>query len=434
MKPTARSVRLVAGLALLSLGAPFSGLWLQVWMMLVAIWALFLLLDMLLLLRLPRPSARRRVEHALPLGVWREVLLTLENAGNTEVRVRVADFYPPEFRVRDLPFSAVTPPKSRLERSYGVRAEQRGLFRFQAPQLLLSSPLQLWELSTRPGEAEEVKVYPNFQAAANLALMDTNQRLTQMGVHKRRRRGEGREFHQLREFVQGDSLRLIDWKATSRMRKIISREFRDERDQQVIFLLDCGQSMRSQDGALSHFDHALNAVLMLSAVALRGGDAVGLITFGGQERRLAARKGSGQLNLLLSQTYDIQPGLQTSDFLEVARQVLVHCRKRSLLVLVTNLKDDDDGELNKALKMLRRKHLVLLAGTRERILHEVLEEPIHDLEDALRTAGVHTYLKRRKQTFEALKTKGVICVEVLPEQLPVHLVNNYLDIKSKGLL
>lgn len=167
---------------------------------------------------------------------------------------------------------------------------------------------------------------------------------------EQRRRGDGQTFLQLREYRIGDSLRQIDWKATARMRKPIARDYQDERNQTVLFLLDCSRRMRAQDDDLSHFDHALNAMILLAYVALRQGDAVGVQSFGGEQRQLAPRSGPGRLTALINAVYDLQPTIDPPDYAEAAQLILKRQRKRALIVLLTNLRDEDQAELRQQLR------------------------------------------------------------------------------------
>jgi uncharacterized protein (DUF58 family) len=242
------------------------------------------------------------------------------------------------------------------------------------------------------------------------------------------------EFHQLREYREGDSLRQIDWKATARMRRPISRDYQDERDQQIVFLLDCGRRMRARDGDLSHFDHTLTAILLTAYVALREGDAAGLLTFAGEERWLPPRKTGAGLDAFLQTLYDLQPATGATDYLAAARAFMTRVRKRSLVVLVTNLRDEEDETLLPALQLLRARHLVLLANLRERALEQALEEPVRDFDDALLHGAVHEYLDQRQRSFERIHAQGILSLDVLPMQLPVTLVNRYLALKRGGAL
>ena len=279
-----------------------------------------------------------------------------------------------------------------------------------------------------------MRVFPNFAAVRKYAQLATSHHLSQLGIHKKRRRGEGMEFHQLREYREGDSLRQIDWKATARMRRLISRDYQDERDQQVVFLLDCGRRMRTRDGELSHFDHTLTAVLLTAYVALREGDATGLLTFAGEERWLPPRKSGAALDELLKTLYDLQPTPVATDYLAAARVFMTRVRKRSLVILVTNLRDEEDDTLLPALRLLRARHLVLLANLREQSLERALEDPVTDFDSALLHGAVHDYLDQRRKSFERIHAQGVLSLDVLPEQLSVTLVNRYLALKRGGAL
>ncbi len=434
MRPTSRVLPWVMALLVLAAIVPFQPLLLQPWLMASILLLILLMLDLALVLRQPDPKLQRHLSHTLPLGVWSEVRLILSNQSARSCSFRIHDMYPTHVNVKRMPLDLVLPPSSSGELSYRLQPIKRGAFSFQPAQVLVRSPLGLWWRIIWAGEHSDIRVYPNFQAVAGYTLLAASHRLTQIGIHKRQRRGEGREFHQLREYVQGDPLRQVDWKASSRMRKLITREFQDARDQQIVFLLDCGSGMRSQDKDLSHFDHALNAVLLMTNVALRHGDAVGLMTFSGPRRWLAARKGTAQMNLILNTIYDIQPGLETSDFMGVASQVQSHLRKRSLIILVTNLRDEDDEELAPALRLMRRRHLVLVASMRERVLEETLEKPGQDFKEMLTHAATQLYLAQREGVAQRLKTRGIYLVDTIPEKLPISMINHYLDIKGKGVL
>lgn len=243
------------------------------------------------------------------------------------------------------------------------------------------------------------------------------------------------EFHQLREFRDGDTLRQIDWKATARKRTPIAREYQDERDQQILFLLDCGRRMRSQDGDLSHFDHALNASLLLAYVALRQGDAVGAMTFAGDDRRhLPPGKGSAQLGALLNTVYDLQTSQRPADFPEAVQAVLSRQRRRALVILVTNLRDEDDEELLGAVKRLGRQHRVLVASLREEVLDTLRQEPIARYEQALAYTGTIDYLNARNGLHEKLAAHGVPVLDARPSELGPELISRYLGWKRAGVL
>ncbi len=392
------------------------------------------LADALLGWRQPTPAVEREMPGVLPIGAWTQVKLRITPARS--MRIRVFDGVPADMDLRhlpqDLPAGARDLPAGARELRYAVSPRRRGASLFRPASLLLSSPLGLWWLPRQAGPAREVRVYPNFAPVKKYAVLATGHRLQQLGIHHWRRRGEGSEFHQLREYRTGDSLRQLDWKATARMRRLISRDYQDEQDQQVVCLLDCGRRMRAMDGRLSQFDHTLSAMLLLAFVALREGDAVGLVTFSGPERWVPPRRTRGTLDRLTAAVHDLEPGLQATDYLAAARAVLTRVTKRSLVVLITNLRDEDDETLGPALQLLSRRHRVILASLREPDVDRALQAPVLRFDQALRAGAIAAYLAQRRQAFARLAPRGIVALDVVPRQLPVALVNRYLAVKRAG--
>jgi len=241
----------------------------------------------------------------------------------------------------------------------------------------------LCELRERLGPTESRRVYPDFGQVARYAWLAGDRRLQEIGIKTYQQRGSGTDFKQLSEYRVGDSVRHIDWKASQRMGKPIVREFQDERDQCVMLMVDCGRRMRADDRqgriGTTHFDQVLNAIMLLSYVALKQGDAVGAMTFGtpaGQERSVTPRKGAQSLNGLMAELFDVQPTPTHSDYLAAAQDLLRRQHKRALVIVITNFRDEDSAELRQALRLLRSRHLVLLASLRERIFAELTAQPL----------------------------------------------------------
>ena len=321
---------------------------------------------------------------------------------------------------------------------YRVLPQQRGDLCFGPAWLRVTSRWRLWEFNLRRGDSCSAKVYPNFAAISHFAALGIDAQIGAMGIHLQHRRGEGMDFRQLRYFREGDSLRQIDWKATALYQKPISREYQEERDQDVIFLLDCGRRMRTLDGELSHFDHALYAVLLTGYVALRQGDAVGLMTYAGSNRWLAPIKSQSNINRLINHVYDLHSSTDTSDFLQAAQQSLNRHRKRSLIILISDVRDEDTDDLRAACQLLASRHLVVVASLREAILDADLDErtaqPIHHFSDALRYSGTALYRSQRSACLQTLRRNGITVVDCLPQHLHVDLVTQYLAMKRSGVI
>jgi uncharacterized protein (DUF58 family) len=404
------------------------------WAFAATLCAVLALGDALYAASAPHLSAWRIVPASLALGAWHPVRVRFSNAERRALTLTLFDHHPPHFDIRGLPRGVTLPAGGWAEVPYELRPVRRGEFRFGHVAARVRSPLALWQRAVRLGEESTTRVYPNFAAITKYALLATDNRLSQIGILQRRRRGEGLDFHQLREWREGDSLRSVDWKATSRTMKVISREYQDERDQQIVFLIDCGRRLAAQDDDLSHFDHVLNAALLLSYVALRQGDAVGFLTFGGTERFMAPRKSAVTVSVILNQLYDLQPTLAASDYHAAAQALARRIRKRALVVVLSNLRDEDDDTLAPALALLSQRHLVMFASLRERLLARALDARVDNFDRALTHASAAQYLRARELAFRRLGSSGAICLDVEPQRLPVALVNRYQELKRAGRL
>ncbi|NWL79782.1 DUF58 domain-containing protein [Pseudomonas taiwanensis] len=443
MKPSRALLALVAtlfGLALLLGALPALGVGLPgqldlLWWGLLCALILLGLVDGLWLRRLPSPQLERKLPGNLALGRWSDVRLTLHHGYGRPLEIDLFDQVPAAMEFESLPQRVALHPGERTDFGYRVRPLKRGHFHFPACEIQLPSPLGLWRhkrVLDLPGEA---RVYPDFARLYGAQLKAVDDWLSQLGVRQRPRRGLGLEFHQLREFRDGDTLRQIDWKATARKRTPIAREYQDERDQQIVFLLDCGRRMRSQDGDLSHFDHALNASLLLSYVALRQGDAVGLSTFAAERDRFVAPvKGPAQLNVLLNGVYDLDSTLRPADYSAATDALLARQRRRALVVLVSNLRDEDDAELFNAVKRLGRQHRLLVVSLREEVLDSLRQSPVRGFDDALAYCGTVDYLNARNSLHERLAAHGVPVLDARPSELGPELVSRYLAWKKAGAL
>ncbi|MGF0240708.1 DUF58 domain-containing protein [Rhodococcus sp. IEGM1300] len=403
------------------------------WGLLLALLALALL-DAVRLKRLPSPRLKRHMPGSLALGRWGEVRLEVEHDFAEPLKLQIFDHVPDGLSFEHLPLTVELQPGLRSQIGYRLRPLRRGHFSFEHCEISLPSPLGLWSDKRLLDVTDPTRVYPDFAHLYGGQLLAVDNWLSQLGVRQRQRRGLGLEFHQLREFREGDSLRQIDWKATARQRTPIAREYQDERDQQIVFMLDCGRHMRSQDGDLTHFDHALNACLLLSYVALRQGDAVGLATFASDNPRyLPPVKGAAQLNVLLNTVYDLHSTQRSADYQAATTQLLARQKRRALVILVTNLRDEVDEELLTVVKRLSQQHRVLVASLREDVLDTLRQSPVQTINEALTYCGTVDYLNARSELHERLNAHGVPVVDALPGQLGAQLVTRYLAWKKAGV-
>jgi uncharacterized protein (DUF58 family) len=383
----------------------------------------------------------RKLPPAFAVGISKPVSLVVQAEGALEWRCMLYDHADPSFLAEGMPKPIEVLGGKQVEVQYTVTPTRRGEVAFEPADVHVRSRFGFCELLERLGQREERRVFPDFQQVARYAWLAGDRRLQEIGIKTYQQRGEGTDFKQLSEYRYGDPVRHIDWKATLRMGKPVIREFQDERDQCVLLLIDSGRRMRADDrtGAIgsSHFDQVLNAVMLLSYVALKQGDAVGAMTFGtpiGEERTFAPRKGAQTLDALMGELYGVQPTPTHSDYVAAAQTLLRRYPKRALVIVITNFRDEDSSELAQALRLLRSRHLVLLASLRERIVGELIRQPLNSGEAVLDVASAHLYEQSRRDAFIKLSARDALMVDAEPERLGIELVNRYHAVKRAGLI
>ena len=434
MKPTARMLYVVTAWMVL-------GIFASVWDQFVPLWqwgSVLLLfasfIDFMLVLAAPRLIVDRLLPGRCALGMDTEIELTLRNQGKFPSRVSVFDGIPLESEARELPWTGKVPAGGFTTVIYPIKLLRRGRVPFTRTHLLMHSPIGLWDRKYLAGESGDLPVYPNYEPVVSLALLSIENLENQMGIVRKNHQGLSRDFHQLRDYYEGDTLNQIDWKASSKRLQLISREYEEQRDQNIILMVDSGSRMRAMDGELPQFDHCLNAMLLLAFTALRQGDNVGVMGFGGTDRWLPPVKGEHAMTTILNHLYDYETTNSPSDFAEAAEKLLIRQRRRALVVLLTNLRSEDSEHVIPSLQLMRQRHLVLLASLREDSLDEALEKPINNLDQALNFASTHLYLRDRAEAFEKVESHGVMTLDETAQRLPIALANQYLNIKSLGKL
>jgi uncharacterized protein (DUF58 family) len=434
MRPTLALVILLLCSAVLGGLAAFTILPLQIFALACLLIAVLALQDALLLRTLSTPQVARELPPVVPVGVERVVSLRLRHAGRQALSVEVHDLHPGDWPVSGLPRRVWLTAGREVELPYRITPDARGTFEFAGTALRLRSPLGLWRQRRIVALRQTVRVYPNFAPLAKLALVGAEQASRVVGAHLQRRRGEGTEFQQLREYRVGDSLRQIDWKASQRARKLISRDYQDERNQQVMLLLDTGRRMLARDDALAHFDHVLNAALMVAYIALRQGDAVGLLASGGESRYMAPRRSLGTVDTLLNTVFDLNAQAVATDYLEAATLLGARQSRRCLVLLITNARDEDIEDLLAAVRQLQRRHLVCVASLREQVLDRSLQRTPRNFDEAVQLAATMQYVEQRGRTHRLLRAQGADVLDVTCNELPAALVGHYLAIKRAARL
>lgn len=364
------------------------------------------------------------------------VRLIVGNRSRRELQVEVRDDIPDECEATPEEFSLRLPPQSRSLVDYELRARRRGAFYLENIYLRVSSRLKLWQRHLRFSAANELDVYPDMRQMREYALLARADRLNLMGMRRARRIGQDNEFERLRDYTLDDNYKHIDWRSTARRGKLTVKDFQANQSQRVVFLIDCGRMMTLTSQGISLLDHALNATLMLSYVALRRGDSVGLVCFADEiQRYVPPRSGMNQMNRLLHASFDRSAQLVESRYDEAFVYLNSHCRKRSLVILITNIIDEvNSNQVGQYLTSMVGRHLPLAVLLRDHSVFDAAHVRGADDAGLYRAAAASQIVTWRRSVLVDLESQGVLSLDVFPEQMTASLVNRYLEIKARHLL
>jgi uncharacterized protein (DUF58 family) len=431
----------------LGIGAYFSGTLFFVWIAAGLCFLPVLAADAALLLLFRR---RYTVERVLPLTLAQgepvQALLRIRWEGGIPSRLRIFDLYPSLMDCTAFPARLSVPPRGKaggsVEFTYTLFPRERGAWIFQGLEFLYSSPLFFWRLRVFAPCRSRGRTFPDFKKlTAGKALRGV---LENQGLREIRRRGQGLEFQDLREYQQGDPVKSIDWRATARQRtpngtwRFIVRDYQEEQDQQVLCILDTGYRLRGPE-----FEAALEGAMLLSYTALKHGDAAAVMSFGSQERWVPPRKGLRSFPVIMNRLYDLQSSSAPSSPFSALENALTWLRRRTFIILISNFREEDGPSLSWILPQIRRKHLLLLVSFREAAVERLARRPAAELfgrgilppsEPILETAAAFSYLAARRRLYQSWERRGLLTMEAAAEHFSSTLVNRYLEIKRGGRL
>ncbi|HEY3447126.1 MAG TPA: DUF58 domain-containing protein [Myxococcales bacterium] len=401
--------------------------------------ALLLVLAFIDLARCPKRrdvAISRAVEDVVSAGAANLARLTLDNLGPTPLSGELADAPPPGCTSSGhrRPFAA--PPHGQAVHGYTFNPASRGDHRFGDLHVRLVGPWGLAARQYRFGASRVVKAYPDVQALSRDALAMVRPELETGLARLRRSLGEGRDFESLRAYIPGDDVRIIDWKATAKRGSPIARQYEPERNQTVMLLVDCGRHMVSRQAERTKLDYAVDAALRLARVSLDRGDLVGLCAFGARVHAfLPPRRGRAHLRALVDALYPLQPELVESDYGAAFDLVTARQKRRSLMVTFTDLLDEDSSRvvLERTLH-LRPRHLPLVVAAADSAVLQPARAIPATPEQAYQRAAAQTIVRERDRAVAKLRDAGALVVSAAVTELSAAAINEYLEIKERGLL
>ena len=378
-------------------------------------------------------DAVRALGHIQSLGHGFTVGLRVTNTSGRRLSLRVMDDVAGDRE--HLPVLFDLAPAEVGEGAYGVTLKERGHYHFGPITARWLSPVGLWERQQSLSVPGEFRVYPDFSPLRDYGLRAAaaDQRVP---VRARRQSGGESEFQRLRLYVPGDPYRHIDWKASARRQQFVTREYGQESNQNVIFLLDAGRLMSARLGELTAWDHALNAALAMGHAALRHGDRVGLLAFDRTVRAWVPPKGGTRnAQRLIRATYDVFPSTEESDFAAAFRHLSRTVQRRSLVVLLTSVQDEVNAEQASAvLRAMSSRHLPVCVWLRDAGLGRLLDQPAENEADLYHRCAAAEIAGWREAALAGLRRQGALVVDCAPDRLSTELLGRYLEIKARRLL
>ena len=373
-----------------------------------------------------------------PPALESDVTIRIEvaNTGRRAIAARVLDEVP--LALRDAPpeLAVEAGPGACAVAAYTIRPRRRGNSTFGRAWLRYGSAMGLAERWAVAPVEQTIRVYPSLEASRRLTLYLTRGRQAGQERLHRRQRGAGREFESLREYRDGDQWRDVCWTATARRGRLISRVYRIERDQTVWIVVDAGRLLQASVGGLTKLDYAASAALGIAHVALHSGDRVGLLAYGRRvQQRVPPARGAGQMRGPLEALTDVRPERSEADHLGAARALLQVQKRRALVIWITDLADTATvPEVIQGATQIGFQHLVVFAAIGQTTLQAAAENPPPDARAMYRYVAALEVLERRQLLLGNLRRRGAWTADVHAGSLAVAMVNQYLQIKERGLL
>lgn len=391
--------------------------------------------DNLLSRRATTVELTRDSSDTLSLGAANRINIQVRSRCPRPLALTVKDDPPPDFRTPDRVMKLRVAPFATARVGYATTPSRRGDFHFGKLHVRVRSRLRLsWWQRSLPAE-EDVRVYPDIQQVRKWEALARRGRLQDAGLRSRMR-GEGTEFESLRDYVPDDSFRDIDWKATAKRGRPITRQFQTERNQSLIILLDSGRMMGSPVGDLTKLDLCINSALMLAHVAATMGDAVGMLTFSDRIKSFVPPgKGRQQTRRILEELYGLQSEMTEPDYRAATTYLRTRSRKRSLVVAFTDLVDTEvSAQVLAYLAALAPQHLPMVVTVRDEGIEELREQTPSDALQVYEKALAGRALEERELALARLRQRGAYVCDARPDDLVAATVNQYLAIKRRGIL
>lgn len=378
----------------------------------------------------------RNMSEKLSNGDENEIHIALNNQFTFPVYLKIIDEIPFQFQQRNFEVKRKIKALAKDDYRYFLRPTERGEYFFGNLNIYTTSPLRLISRRFTYDNNQMVPTYPSYMQLRKYDLMAFSNNLFQYGLKKIRRIGHTMEFEQIKEYVQGDDLRTINWKATAKKNQLMVNQYQDEKSQNVYMVIDKGRVMKMPFNGLSLLDYAINATLVLSNVILKKQDKAGMFAFSKKvENRVVAEKRQSQMQLIMENLYNVKTDFFESDFSRLYVDVKKHVNQRSLIMLYTNF-ETLDGLYRQLpyLKGIAKNHLLVIVFFNNTELNDLIQKKASNVQEIYDKVIAEKFAFEKRLIVNELRKYGIYSVLTQPENLTLDTINKYLEIKARGIL
>ncbi|WP_418603061.1 DUF58 domain-containing protein [Hwangdonia sp.] len=381
-------------------------------------------------------EARRILPDKFSNGDKNIIDLSINNNYPFSIYLEIIDEIPEQFQVRDFKIKDTIAPRKTKSIQYHLKPTERGEYHFGDLNVYASSALKLVAKRFTFNHGAMVPTYPSFKQLKKFELLNINQNALEYGLKKVRRLGHTMEFEQIKDYVLGDDLRTINWKATAKRNQLMVNQFQDEKSQPIYSIIDKGRVMKMPFNGLNLLDYAINATLVISNVVLKKHDKAGMLSFSKKiENIVVAQRRSSQMQLILESLYNVKTDFHESDFSRLYGNIKRHITQRSLILMYTNFETLDG--LNRQLpylKAIAKSHLLVVIFFKNTELNSLITQKAETVQQIYDKVIAEKFDFEKRLIVNELKKYGIYSILTTPENLTIDTINKYLEIKARGLL
>ena len=425
---------IISGLFLVSYWVPllYSVTWIFVTIILV-----FFFSDIYMLFSAKKGiNARRILTEKFSNSDENPVSITVKNNYKFNIEAKIIDELPNQFQKRDFEHIVNLKAIENYNFEYEVTPVERGEYHFGNLNIYVSSPLKIVARRFQFQENEMVAVYPSYIQMKKYEFLAMSNRLTEFGLKKIRRIGHTLEFEQIKNYIAGDDVRTINWKATAKRSQLMVNQYQDEKSQPIYSIIDLGRVMKMPFEELKLLDYAINSALAFSNIALRKNDKAGLITFAKKvDTIVAASNKKTHLNIINEALYNVTTKFTDADFGYLYAVIKRKITQRSLLILYTNF--EHISSLKRQLPFLKaisKHHLLVVVFFENTELDTLIQENAEDIQTIYHKTIAEKFAYEKRLIVKELERNGIYGILTKPKNLTVNVINKYLEFKAKGFI